>query len=311
VNEKMGRYEILACLAHGAQDSTYLGRQRGEWGFERIFTIKLVAGERADDRQTMTAFLREARIGGMLSHPHLVRVVDVGSHHGRPFLVLDHLEGTTLAGLLGLPGPPPPALMVSVVLDVLGGLQAAHDLRDATGRPLGLVHGNLGPAEVVVGTTGVARLGGFRGARLDGEPELEEHGPLCYRAPEQLRGEGVDRRADVFSVGVLLWTALTGRQLFADASYGQTILNVLGQEVKPPSAHGAPPSLDEICLRALARPPGQRYQSAAEMRLALQHAACRDGLLAEDADARRFIQRAAGRELDHRRRVVLEATARA
>jgi serine/threonine protein kinase len=303
----LGRYEVLARASDAPPEATvtYVGRQRGQWGFERIYTLRVMAGPPADAPRMAAAFLREARIGGLLGHPNVLRVIDVGSHRGQPFLVLDHFEGTTLAALLAADEPAPPSLVVSVIADALHGLQAAHDLVDATGRPLGLVHGDLGLETIVVGLDGGARITGFGGARLAGDgdgDDREPPGPTRWKAPEQLRGDAIDRRTDLFSVGAVLWTALTRHDLFGDPSYGQTILNVLRREIEPPSAYGAPSALDEVCLAALARRPGDRYPSAEAMRLALERTAGREGLHASSAEVGRWVQRTAGRELDARRR---------
>jgi serine/threonine protein kinase len=300
----IGRYEVVACVGHGppAPTVSYVGRQRGQWGFQRLYTLRVMAGPPAEAHRTMSSFLREARIGGLLGHPNVLRVIDVGSHHGQPFLVLDHIEGLTLAALLASAEPPPAALVVSVIADALQGLQAAHDLLDGSGRPLELVHRDLGPESIVVGVDGGARLTGFGGAWLAGDSDEDEApGPPRWKAPEQLRADPVDRRADLFSMGAVLWTCLTRSDLFGDRSYGQTILNVLHREIEPPSAYGAPPALDRICLTALARRPDDRYRSAEEMCLALQQAAAREAPQASAAEVGRWVQRTAGRELTSRR----------
>jgi serine/threonine protein kinase len=299
VGGTVGRYEVLACTGEGPTAKTYLARQRGQWGFERLHTLRVMTTDRT------SAFLREARIGGLLGHPNVLRVIDVGSHRGKPFLVLDHVEAATLATLLASPEPPPAALVVAVIADALHGLHAAHELVDPTGRSLGLVHRDVGPETIVVGLDGSARITGFGDAWLAGDRDDDDApGPPRWKAPEQLRGEPVDRRADLFSMGALIWTALTRHDLFGDASYGQTILNVLQREIEPPSAYGAPAALDEVCLTALARRPAARYRSAEEMRLALQRAATAEGLPATPAEVGRWVQRAAGRELTERRHLV-------
>jgi hypothetical protein len=143
------------------------------------------------------------------------------------------------------------------------------------------------------------------------EPERDEEGVIgapAYRSPEQLRGDAIDRRADLFATGAVLWSALTGQPLFADPSYGQTIVNVLRKEIEPPSAYGAPPVLDEICRRALARAPRDRYQSAEEMRVALHDAATREGLIAGSREIGAWVRRVAAPELKERRQLAVEAT---
>jgi serine/threonine protein kinase len=303
--EKVGRYELLACTSAMGTGSSYLCRQSGQWGFQRVFTLRLLAGAWTENRRAMASFLRGARIGGLLSHPNVLRVIDVGSHRGQPFLVLDYVEGVTLAALLSAAERPSPAVVVSVLLDALSGLAAAHELTDAVGRSLGLVHGNVGPETIIVGADGMARLAEFGGARLASDDDGDEGaGVPGFKAPEQLRGDRIDGGADLFAAGVVLWMALTGRDLFQVPSYGQTVLNVLGQPVERPSAYGAPRAIDEVCRRALARQRSGRYAGAEEMRLALQAAAEREGLRAGPGDVGRWVQRVAGQELADRRRAL-------
>jgi serine/threonine protein kinase len=257
----------------------------------------------------MRSFLREARIGGMLNHPNILGVVDVGNYNGQPFLVLDYVEGTSLAEMLSGGQPPAPALVMPVLLDALRGLQAAHEQTDPKGRRLGIVHCDVSPHNIIVGLDGAARITDFGSARqaaegAPGEEDLPAVGKPGYMSPEQLCGNPLDARTDVFAMGVVMWTALTGKKLFVDPSYEQTIINVLRKKIDPPSTTGAPASLDDVCLRALARSPEGRYQSAEEMRVALHAVASAEGLLASTAEISRWVKRIAGEALEERRRLL-------
>jgi serine/threonine-protein kinase len=225
--------------------------------------------------------LREARVASLLTHPNVQAIVDVGHYQQQPFLLMDYVEGTSLANLLVEGTRCPPRLIVPIILDVLRGLQCAHDLQDA-GRDLGLVHGDISPDNILVGTDGAARIADFGSARFMGLGEPDDQGTMgkpAYMAPEQLKGEPIDARTDLFAVGVVLWTALTGRKLFVEQSYEQTVMNVLRRPVQPPSAFGAPAAYDEICLKALARTPAGRYTTADEMAAALYRVAVAEELL--------------------------------
>jgi serine/threonine-protein kinase len=313
---KLGRYEVLARIGQGGMGSVYLCRQPGHWGFQRLFTLKVIREHAAENKEAMRSFLREARIGGLLSHPNILGVVDVGNYKGQPFLVLDYIEGTSLAELISNAGsgPPSAALVVPVLLDALRGLQAAHEQVDAKGRSLGIVHCDLSPHNIIVGLDGAARITDFGAARLageaaePGEEDLPAVGKPGYMSPEQLCGNPLDGRTDVFAAGVVMWTSLTGKKLFVDPSYEQTIINVLRKKVDPPSAHGAPAALDDICLKALSRAPESRYQSAEEMRLALHRAASKEALLASTAEIGRWVKRTAGEAIDERRRLLTAST---
>jgi serine/threonine protein kinase len=307
---KLGRYEVLARIGQGGMGSVYLCRQPGHWGFQRLFTLKVIREHAAENGEAMRSFLREARIGGMLNHPNILGVVDVGNYNGQPFLVLDYVEGTSLAELLsGGQQVPPANLVVPVLLDALRGLQAAHDQVDPKGNRLGIVHCDVSPQNIIVGLDGAARVTDFGSARqagegAPGEEDLPAVGKPGYMSPEQLCGNPLDARTDVFAMGVVMWTALTGKKLFVDPSYEQTIINVLRKKFDPPSAHGAPACLDEVCCKALARAPEGRYQSAEEMRLALHRVASQEGVLASTAEISRWVKRIAGEALEERRRLL-------
>lgn len=307
---KLGRYEVVTRIGQGGMGSVYLCRQPGHWGFQRLFTLKVIREHAAQDREAMRSFLREARVGGLLSHPNILGVVDVGSFKGQPFLVMDYVEGGSLSDLLEGSQPPPASLLIPVLLDALRGLQSAHEQTDARGTPLGIVHCDVSPHNIMVGLDGAARITDFGSARMNDEPNEQDEdlpavGKPGYMSPEQLCGNPIDGRTDVFAMGVVMWTALTGKRLFVDPSYEQTIINVLRRKVDPPSMHGAPAALDEVCLKALARSPEGRYQSAEEMRLALHRVASREGLIASTAEISRWVKRTVGETLEERRRRIL------
>ena len=184
------------------------------------------------------------------------------------------------------------------------------------GKPLGLVHGDFSPHNILVGTDGSARLTDFGSARLTAlaEDRAEGGSPLgkpSYMSPEQLQGETIDHRTDIFSVGVALWTALTGQKLFTDPSYEKTVMNVLRKKIPQPSSLGAPAALDQVCLRALSRTPGGRYASAEEMAQDLLQAAGGAHLVANPHQVGRWVQQSVGDVLAERRRRVLAATSAA
>jgi serine/threonine protein kinase len=306
---KLGRYEVLARIGQGGMGSVYLCRQPGHWGFQRLFTLKVIREHAAENKEAMRSFLREARIGGMLNHPNILGVVDVGNYNGQPFLVLDYVEGTSLAELLSGGQPPPAGLVIPVLLDALRGLQAAHEQTDPKGRRLGIVHCDVSPHNIMVGLDGAARITDFGSARqaaegAPGEEDLPAVGKPGYMSPEQLCGNPLDARTDVFAMGVVMWTALTGKKLFVDPSYEQTIINVLRKKIDPPSMFGAPAALDDVCIKALSRQADGRFQSAEEMRQALHRVASREGLLASTAEISRWVKRVAGEALEQRRRLL-------
>jgi eukaryotic-like serine/threonine-protein kinase len=316
---RVGNYDVITRIAQGGMGSIYLCRRSAELGFQRLFVLKAVRQHSAQTEAAIRSFQREARIGGLLAHPNVLSVIDIGNYQDQPFLILDYVDGASLSDLLADGDNtirPAPSVVVTIFLDALRGLQRAHDLQGLDGKSLGLVHGDFSPHNILVGTDGASRLTDFGSARLTALPEDRAEGgsPLgkpSYMSPEQLQGEPIDHRTDIFSVGVALWTALTGQKLFTDPSYEKTVMNVLRKKIPPPSTLGAPPALDDVCLRALSRTPGGRYASAEEMAQDLLQAAGGAHLVASPHQVGRWVQQAVGDVLADRRRRVLAATATA
>jgi serine/threonine-protein kinase len=290
--------------------SIYVCRRVGAGGFQRLFTLKVIRQHSSQKEMAIKSFTREARIGALLNHPNVQTLVDVGSYEEQPFLILDYVEGTSLSELMGDDRRPPTPVVVSILLDVLRGLQHVHDVVDGQGARLGLVHGDVSPQNILVGVDGVARLTDFGSARFAKDDQaVDGHvavGKPAYMAPEQLRGEHTDTRTDLFSVGILMWTALTGQKLFAAETYDQTVMRVMRRKIPPPSEFGAPPCLDPIILKALSRAPEGRYGSADEMSRDILKAAVAENLVATPRDVEQWVRRELGDTLADRRRKIQE-----
>jgi serine/threonine protein kinase len=301
---RVGPYEVATRIARGGIGSVYVCRRAGGGDAGRLFTLKVVR-EHVQQDLAAASFRHEAKIGAAFRHQHAQTVVDSGIYEGQPFLIFDYLEGCTLADLLVDETRPPPGVSVSIVLDVLGALQALHHATDARGKPLGLTHCDISPENVLVGVNGVARLADFGSARFTSTGEGPQPFALSkppYMSPEQFRGESLDARSDIFSVGVLLWTALTGKPLFAGDSYDETVMNVMRKKIKLPSAVGGPPCLDDICMQALSRSPDGRFVIAAAMGTALRTAATAQNLVESREGVGAWVRRTMGDELAERRR---------
>ena len=305
---QLGPYEVSARIGQGGMGSVYAGRRTGAVGFRRLFAIKVVRQDSGQEQAAERSFIREVQIGSWLDHPNTQSVVDVGTYKNQPYLVLQFVEGTNLEEL-SFGRPVPPDILVPILLDVLRGLQGAHELSNDQGKWLGLVHSDVSPPNILVGTDGVARLTDFGSARFTalgetGQADPTNLGKPAFMAPEQLYVEPLDARTDIFAVGVMMWSALTGQPLFSADSYEQIIANVLQKEIAPPSAHGAPACFDEICMRALSRPREGRYASAEEMAQALLKVGFTNDLLAPPTAVGAFVRRAlSGTDETLRRRV--------
>jgi serine/threonine protein kinase len=274
----VGRYVLFDELASGGMASVHFGRLLGPVGFARTVAIKRLHPYYAKDPDFRSMFIDEARLAARIRHNNVVQTLDVVSSDDELFLVMELIQGESLARLLrNAPAGvrPPHPVVVSIMAGVLHGLHAAHEAIDEKGRPLGIVHRDVSPQNVLVGTDGVARVLDFGVAKATGRLQTTRDGQikgkLAYMAPEQLRGE-VTRRTDIYAAAVVLWESLTGTRLFKADDEREIVSKILFAEPKPPSAvrGDVDPALDEIVMRALAPDPGARFPTAREMALALE-----------------------------------------
>ncbi len=268
-----GKYRLIADIGHGGMADVYLAVASGLAGVNKLLVIKQIRVELADDPAFVTMFLDEARLASRVNHPNVVQTLEVGEEGGSYYLAMEYLDGQPLsriqnsasARLLTVP------FRVRVLIDVLAGLHHAHELRDYDGTPLGVVHRDATPHNVFVtydGQVKVVDFGVAKAATSSGQTKTGElKGKLSYMAPEQARGDRIDRRADLFSVGVMLWEALAGRRMWAGLGSDIVILHrlVTGEIPALPPEAGVPPELARVCDRALAIDPANRYATAAEM----------------------------------------------
>ena len=268
---RVGRYELHDLLASGGMGSVHLGMLRGDHGFSRVVAIKRMHPHLALDPGFAAMFLDEARLAERIRHPNVVTTLDVVADGPELFLVMDLVVGQSLSRVLTGATAVPSRIVTTLVRDVLRGLQAVHTATDADGRALGLVHRDVSPHNILVAQEGSARLLDFGVAKATQAAALTHsgaiRGKLAYIAPEQLRGEPLDARGDLFSLGVTAWEALTARRLFRADDDPSTIARVLSMNVPPPSAYveGVDPLLEQVIMRALDRDPGRRFASAPAM----------------------------------------------
>jgi serine/threonine-protein kinase len=278
----VGRYELLVRIASGGMSTVYLARARGAAGFERLFAVKLCHPHLLEDRSFVEMFLDEARLAALIRHPSVVPTVDLGTEE-RLYLVMEYVEGGALSRLLQAARKTegrrlPTAVTLRIMLDALAGLHAAHEVRSTDGRPLHLVHRDLSPQNVLVGVDGLSRITDFGIARAEARMHHTTgttlKGKLAYMSPEQVQGRSgeIDRRADLFSAGIVLWEALTGRDLFVGDSQGAVTHAVLGAPIPAPSLVNPEVDrrLDPVLLRALERDPERRFATALELAEAVE-----------------------------------------
>ena len=296
---RVGRYELFFRIGMGGMASVYLGRLGGEVGFERWVAIKQIHEHLAEEQTFREMFLDEARVAVQLSHPNLVQVTDVGIEGGRPYLVMEFIKGETLARILKrcykrklrLPIP----IAARIIAWACEGLHVAHDLRDPDGNLRGLVHRDLSPHNILVSYDGVVKVADFGIAKAAGRTTHTRTGIVKgkpqYMSPEQALAKPVDRRSDVFSLGILLYEATLGRRLFKEDSEFETFRRITSGSFPRPRAveRGYPPSLERAVLGALAVNPKDRFQSARELQVAIEKYMLAAGETVSTADVAEFM----------------------
>lgn len=278
----VGRYAIFDRIAAGGMASVHVGRLVGEGGFARTVAVKRLHPQFALDPEFVAMFLDEARLAARIRHPNVVATVDIVASEGEPLLVMEYVDGESLSSLLRATienkARVPIEIVAGVMAQALAGLHAAHEAKNDLGEPLGLVHRDVSPQNVLVGTDGVARVLDFGVAKALGKlhttREGQLKGKLGYLAPEQVAGHAVTRRTDVFAAAVVLWEALAGRRLFSAESEGRVLQRIMDGDVQAPSAYAPdiPAALDAVVLRGLSKQPADRFDSALEMAEAIEHA---------------------------------------
>ncbi|NOU29068.1 MAG: serine/threonine protein kinase [Polyangiaceae bacterium] len=277
---RLGRYEVVGHLATGGMAEIFLCKLHGPSGFERPVVVKRILPYLARQKQFVDMFVDEARIISRIRHPNVVQVQELAQDDGELLLVLEYLEGESVASLMRrakLTGISiAPALAAHMVSLACTGLHAAHELLADDGTPFGLVHRDVSPQNLFVTFAGEVKVLDFGIAKAkDRESRTEagqSKGKLEYMSPEQSKGEPLDRRSDVFALGIVLYELVTGKRLFRRGSPMATLDAIHREPVIPPSrtTEGIPPELDRIVLTALARSPDGRFATAAEMARHLQ-----------------------------------------
>jgi hypothetical protein len=270
------KYQLLMELGRGGMGVVHLAVSRGPQGFTKLVVLKMMRKQLVGDKDSHRMFLEEARISSRLTHPNIVHVYEVIEYDGVPTLVMEYLEGQTLWSVVRNPSLRfPLGLQLHVLSKVLGGLHAAHELRDYDGTALSLIHRDVSPHNVFVNYDGQVKVLDFGIAKAtNSEVETragELKGKIRYMPPEQLMRANQDRRVDVFAVGVMLWEALAQRRYWGEKPEGDVINCLLAKDLpRLPTDIPIAPALAAICNRALAPNPADRYTSAGELQRELE-----------------------------------------
>ncbi len=279
---RIGSYLLGRRIGAGGMAAVFAARQQGPLDLGRLVAVKVMSTALVGDPSFERLFHREAGITARLEHPHVVRVYEVGETDGTLFIAMEFVHGASLRDLVGA-GPPPLPIVLKVLEDTCGALHAAHELREASGEPLSLVHQDVSPHNIMITYGGVTKLLDFGVARIgamDASRTETIRGKPSYLAPEQISGSRIDRRTDVFALGTVMFELLTGERLFARPSAMLAYKAITEDPIPDPGelAPNVPDAIAEICRRALSREPGRRFQTAKAFSQAIAKARTATGL---------------------------------
>lgn len=283
-------------IGRGGMGDVFLAMARGPAGFKKLVVVKSLRLTTEDDETLRRMFLDEGRLAAHLNHPNVVQIFDVGIADGNPYIAMEYLDGQPLSKIARLVGRLDPPIAARIASDVLAGLHYAHELCGFDGKPLLMVHRDLSPPNIIVSYDGVVKLMDFGIAKAAlPSRALTDIGTLkgkvSYMAPEQATSEEIDRRADIFAMGVVLWELLVGKRLVADSSAAAALRQLLLGTFPSVSSQlpGIDPELDRIVTRALEKEPDARYSTALEMRDDLEAYLAQSGSTVRSEDLSRLL----------------------
>jgi len=317
--DQCDRYELVCPVACGGMANVWLARLRGKHGFERLVALKTILPTFARDPRFRNMFMDEARIASRIEHANVAQIFDLGEQDDNLYLVMEWVDGDSLANLAcaaqDTPGGLPLPILLRVLADACAGLHAAHELCDERGRALDVVHRDVSPQNILVGTTGVVKVIDFGVAKARGRIAEETStgmvkGKLHYMAPERAVGAFVDRRADVWAVGAVLYRLLAGHPAYDGVDDRSMIQRLITRVRPPPLPPAVPRSVTNIVARALAPEPSQRYATAAQLQHDLEIALHEFGAATTSLDVAAFVNERLGFKLAERREAIHTAVER-
>lgn len=286
---QLGRYKILSHLATGGMAEIFLAKAKGIQGFERLVVVKKILPHWARDPAFIEMFLDEARLAAMLQHPAIAQVFDIGEHEGSYFFTMEFVHGADTRRMFRKTSKAGTRIPIEhtlhIVMQAAGALHYAHELRLRDGQHAGIVHRDVSPSNILVTYDGAVKVVDFGVAKAAGRQRETSTGTLkgkvSYMSPEQCMAKQLDRRSDVFALGIVLYELLTGSRLFEGDSDLLILNQIASGVIERPSSLSdtSPRTLDEIVLKALAKNPDERFQTAEELQIALEEFAQLRGLL--------------------------------
>ncbi|MBL4688827.1 MAG: serine/threonine protein kinase, partial [Nannocystaceae bacterium] len=291
ITETLGGYDLLRRLGAGGMAEVHLARHNAIEGFQKLVVLKQILPHLSRDRHFVRMFLAEARVAALLDHPNIVQTFDLGRDEDDYFFTMEFVYGENLTGLLKAFRKTGLVLgfehIVTIGKGAACGLHYAHERVGFDGRPLGMVHRDVSPTNIMVTYEGCVKVADFGIAKVITRTDVTRagirKGKVPYMSPEQCRAEQIDRRSDIFSLGIVMHEMITGERLFdGDNEFG--VMNtIVNGTIPPPSVTraGVPKELDRIVCRALERDKTKRYQTARELQLDLEAFARKVAMRAE------------------------------
>ncbi|MCB9531410.1 MAG: serine/threonine protein kinase [Myxococcales bacterium] len=278
--KKLGRYLLDRKIATGGMAEIWLAHQEGPAGFEKQLVVKRILPHLAEDPKFVEMFLDEARLAARLTHANIAQIFDLGEADGEYFIAMEFVDGRDMQAVVDrsieVGHPIPPVVAVRIVADACVALDYAHNFVDRDGTPVQLVHRDISPQNILLSRDGVVKLVDFGVAKAATSTHKTQtgavKGKLSYMAPEQIGGQRVDARTDIFALGIVLYELVTGRRPFGHESELLAITAILNEQPPRPCTlvHDLPADIETVILRALEKRPDDRYQSASELHIALE-----------------------------------------
>jgi serine/threonine-protein kinase len=316
--DRLDRYELICPIASGGMARVWLARLRGKRGFEKLVAIKTIRTELIDDPRFQEMFLDEARIASGIQHPNVAQIIDLGEENETLYIVMEWVDGESLAKIRRLSAkrghPLPLGITLRIMADACAGLHAAHELRDVHGNIVEIVHRDVSPQNLLVSVSGAVKVIDFgvakaRNRRAGDTRTGVVKGKIHYMSPEQAHGRALDRRGDVWSIGVCLQELVTGKLPFDDDSDIDVVRRLMSDEPPPKPGSSVPEPIVEIVAHSVVRNPDERFATAEAMQRAIETAIDRLGLTATSTDVAEFLRAAVPDLAEKRQKVVLEAIA--
>ncbi|MBA3498986.1 MAG: serine/threonine protein kinase, partial [Deltaproteobacteria bacterium] len=292
-------YQVLAKLATGGMAEIFLARSVGVGAVQRYVVLKRVLREHARDITFIRMFLEEARLAAQLQHANIAQVYDAGKLGDSYFFTMEYVHGETVRTVLQraheLRRSPPINCVLATMAGTAAGLHHAHERIGIEGRPLGIVHRDVSPSNLMIGYDGSVKVVDFGVAKTTDRVETQSgavKGKISYLSPEQARGQRLDRRSDVFSLGIVMWEMLTVERLYKRDNDFDAMSAIIHDAPQPPSARrrDIPIELDRIVMRALAKDPDERFQTAEEVGDAIEAVATQIGATLAPSSLSRFLR---------------------